>query len=99
MLPEAAVSSDFIVGFSGETDARFPTNDQACRTLSIQEQLHFSVQRAAGHQGGENLPDDIPREVKIQRNNDLLAVQDAIAKGGQFKTDRPERRSSGRRPE
>ena len=51
ILPEATVSSDFIVGFSGETEADFQKIRRACGTLSVQEQLYLSVQRATGHEG------------------------------------------------
>ena len=33
-----------------------------------------------GTKAAGNLPDDIPREVKVRRNNELLAVQDRIAR-------------------
>ena len=51
ILPEAAVSSDFIVGFCGETEDDFQKIGRAGRALPVQEQFHLSVQRSPGHQG------------------------------------------------
>jgi tRNA-2-methylthio-N6-dimethylallyladenosine synthase len=80
VLPEAAVSSDFIVGFSGETDQDFQETVSLVEHCRFKNSFIFQYSVRPGTKAAENLPDDIPREVKIQRNNELLAVQDAIAK-------------------
>lgn len=80
VLPEAAVSSDFIVGFSGETDEDFQKTIELVERCRFKNSFIFQYSVRPGTRASENLPDDIPREIKIQRNNDLLAVQDAIAK-------------------
>ena len=46
----------------------------------LQEQLHLQVQPAARHQGATTcIADDVPEEVKKRRNNDLLAIQNAVS--------------------
>ncbi len=85
ILPEAAVSSDFIVGFSGETDDDFQQTIELVQRCRFKNSFIFQYSVRPGTKAAENLPDDIPREVKIQRNNDLLAVQDAIAKEDNLK--------------
>ena len=43
-VPGVAVSSDFIVGFCGETEESFERHRQPGRAGSVQEQLHLQVQ-------------------------------------------------------
>ena len=50
-VPDAAVSSDFIVGFCGETEASFQKSVRPGRAVPVQEQLHLQVQPQARHQG------------------------------------------------
>jgi tRNA-2-methylthio-N6-dimethylallyladenosine synthase len=80
VLPEAAVSSDFIVGFSGETEQDFQKSVRLVERCRFKNSFIFQYSVRGGTKAAERLPDDIPREVKVRRNNELLAVQDAIAK-------------------
>jgi tRNA-2-methylthio-N6-dimethylallyladenosine synthase len=80
ILPEATVSSDFIVGFSGETDEDFQKSVRLVEHCRFKNSFIFQYSVRPGTKAAERLPDDIPREVKARRNNELLAVQDAIAK-------------------
>jgi tRNA-2-methylthio-N6-dimethylallyladenosine synthase len=80
ILPEAAVSSDFIVGFSGETEQDFQKSVRLVERCRFKNSFIFQYSVRRGTKAAERLPDDIPREVKVRRNNELLAVQDAIAK-------------------
>ncbi|MFK8114779.1 MAG: tRNA (N6-isopentenyl adenosine(37)-C2)-methylthiotransferase MiaB [Rubripirellula sp.] len=80
ILPEASVSSDFIVGFSGETEEDFQQTIQIVERCRFKNSFIFQYSERPGTKAANRLPDDIPREIKIRRNNDLLAVQDAISK-------------------
>ncbi|MDE0865750.1 MAG: tRNA (N6-isopentenyl adenosine(37)-C2)-methylthiotransferase MiaB [Rubripirellula sp.] len=80
ILPEAAVSSDFIVGFSGETEEDFQKTIRLVERCRFKNSFIFQYSLRPGTKAADRLPDDVPREVKIRRNNDLLAVQDAISK-------------------
>ena len=50
-IPGAAVTSDFIVGFCGETDEDFQQTVRPGPRVAVQEQLHLQVQRTPRHQG------------------------------------------------
>jgi len=72
-----AISSDFIVGLCGETEASFEKTASWCGG-ALQEQLYLQYSPAR-HQGRRAVPDDVPEEVKKRRNNDLLALQNAVS--------------------
>jgi tRNA-2-methylthio-N6-dimethylallyladenosine synthase len=78
-LPQAAVSSDFIVGFCGETDDDFEKTIELVRECRFKNSFIFKYSERPGTKGAELFADDVPAEVKQRRNNDLLAVQNAIS--------------------
>ncbi|MEM9586636.1 MAG: tRNA (N6-isopentenyl adenosine(37)-C2)-methylthiotransferase MiaB [Planctomycetota bacterium] len=80
ILPEAAVSSDFIVGFCGETEEDFQKSIRLVERCRFKNSFIFQYSVRGGTIASQRLEDDIPRDVKARRNNELLAVQDAIAK-------------------
>ncbi len=78
-IPGYAVSSDFIVGFSGETDEDFRQTLDLVEECRFKNSFIFKYSVRPGTKGAEQLPDDIPDEVKKQRNQELLAVQNRIS--------------------
>jgi len=85
ILPEATISSDFIVGFCGETEEDFQKSVRLIERCRFKNSFIFQYSERSGTKAAERLPDDIPREVKSRRNNELLAVQDTIAKEDNLK--------------
>ncbi|MEC7566015.1 MAG: tRNA (N6-isopentenyl adenosine(37)-C2)-methylthiotransferase MiaB [Planctomycetota bacterium] len=79
ILPTAAVSSDFIVGFCGETDAEFQTSVDAIEEFRFKNSFIFKYSERAGTKAEEILIDDVPYDVKQARNNELLEVQNKIS--------------------
>jgi tRNA-2-methylthio-N6-dimethylallyladenosine synthase len=80
LLPEAAVSSDFIVGFSGETEEDFEKSVALVERCRFKNSFIFQYSVRPGTKAADRLPDDVPREVKTERNHRLLEVQNRIAK-------------------
>jgi tRNA-2-methylthio-N6-dimethylallyladenosine synthase len=78
-LPEAAVTSDFIVGFCGETDEDFQMSCDMVRQQRFKNSFIFKYSERPGTKGAELFPDDVSEEVKRQRNNELLSMQNAIS--------------------
>jgi tRNA-2-methylthio-N6-dimethylallyladenosine synthase len=79
ILPGAAVSSDFIVGFCGETEEEFQMTVDMVRRCRFKNSFIFQYSVRPGTKGAELYADDIPAEVKHQRNLDLLEVQNHIS--------------------
>ncbi len=78
-LPEAAVTSDFIVGFSGETEEDFEQSCGLVRECRFKNSFIFKYSVRPGTKGAELYADDVPEDVKRRRNNQLLAIQNQIA--------------------
>ena len=76
--PDLTLSSDFIVGFPGETDEDF------AKLLKMVEELHFDnsfcfIFSARPGTPAANLSDDTPYEVKLKRLQTLLALVESQA--------------------
>lgn len=80
ILPDAAVSSDFIVGFCGETDEDFEKSVALVERCRFKNSFIFQYSVRPGTKASERLEDDVPREIKAERNHRLLEVQNRIAK-------------------
>ena len=74
-VPGVAISSDFIVGFCGETEESFRRTVELVRLARFKNSFIFKYSERPGTKAAQRYPDDIPEEVKKRRNNDLLAVQ------------------------
>jgi tRNA-2-methylthio-N6-dimethylallyladenosine synthase len=78
-VPGVAISSDFIVGFCGETEEAFQRSCDLVRTAGFKNSFIFKYSPRPGTRGAELYADDVPEEVKKRRNNDLLAIQNAVS--------------------
>ena len=79
VLPGAAITSDFIVGFCGETEVEFQETVELVRDARFKNSFIFKYSARPGTKAADLYVDDIPEAVKRRRNNDLLAVQNAIS--------------------
>jgi tRNA-2-methylthio-N6-dimethylallyladenosine synthase len=78
-IPDAAVTSDFIVGFCGETEADFEATAEVVRESRFKNSFIFKYSPRPGTKADELFADDVPEEVKRRRNNELLALQNEIS--------------------
>jgi tRNA-2-methylthio-N6-dimethylallyladenosine synthase len=78
-VPGVAISSDFIVGFCGETEESFQRSCDLVRESRFKNSFIFKYSPRPGTKADELFPDDVPEEIKKRRNNDLLAIQNAIS--------------------
>jgi len=72
--PGISLSSDFIVGFPGETDRDFAQTMDLIAEVGFDQSFSFIYSRRPGTPAAA-LPDDVPREVKSQR---LAVLQQRI---------------------
>jgi tRNA-2-methylthio-N6-dimethylallyladenosine synthase len=78
-VPDVAISSDFIVGFCGETEESFARSCELVRTAGFKNSFIFKYSARPGTKADELFADDVAEEVKKRRNNDLLAIQAKVS--------------------
>jgi tRNA-2-methylthio-N6-dimethylallyladenosine synthase len=76
--PGITVSSDFIVGFPGETEEDFQRTLDLIDAVGFDQSYSFVYSRRPGTPAAE-LPDDVPEELKRERLHRLQARIDASA--------------------
>ncbi len=76
---KAAISSDFIVGFCGETDQEYQLTVDLVKECRFKNSFIFKYSERPGTKASDQLPDDIPFEVKRERNRHLLGIQNEIS--------------------
>ena len=81
-IPHAAVTSDFIVGFCGETDAEFGLTLDLVKTLQFKNSFIFKYSPRPGTKAFDRQPDDVPEAVKKERNRLLLDAQAEVSLTG-----------------
>jgi tRNA-2-methylthio-N6-dimethylallyladenosine synthase len=77
--PDIAISSDFIIGFPGETETDFEATLALIRSVGFDHSFSFIYSRRPGTPAAD-LPDDVPQEVKKQR---LQILQNLLVFQGQ----------------
>ncbi|HEV3085380.1 MAG TPA: tRNA (N6-isopentenyl adenosine(37)-C2)-methylthiotransferase MiaB [Gemmataceae bacterium] len=78
-VPGVAISSDFIVGFCGESETSFARSCDLVATAGFKNSFIFKYSPRPGTKGDELYADDVPEEVKKRRNNELLAIQNKVS--------------------
>jgi tRNA-2-methylthio-N6-dimethylallyladenosine synthase len=79
IVPAAAVTSDFIVGFCGETEDDYQQTVELVRESRFKNSFIFKYSPRPGTKAPDLFADDVPEETKRRRNNELLAIQNAIS--------------------
>jgi len=79
MRPDISLSSDFIIGFPGETDADFDKTMQLVTDLDFDASFSFIYSKRPGTPAAD-LADETAHEVKLARLQKLQAVIDANQK-------------------
>jgi tRNA-2-methylthio-N6-dimethylallyladenosine synthase len=77
-IPDAAISTDIIVGFPGETDADFEATLDVVRAARFANAFTFQYSPRPGTPAAE-LPDQLPKAVVQERYDRLIAVQEEIS--------------------
>lgn len=77
-MPDIAITTDFLVGFCGESEADFEATCRAQIELRFDNAFMFAYSERKGTLAARKLPDDVPAEVKQRRLAHIIEVQRQI---------------------
>ncbi|MEV4649311.1 tRNA (N6-isopentenyl adenosine(37)-C2)-methylthiotransferase MiaB [Saccharopolyspora sp. NPDC049357] len=77
-MPEAAITTDIIVGFPGETEEDFEATMEVVRRARFSSAFTFQYSKRPGTPAAD-MPDQLPKEVVQQRYDRLVALQNEIS--------------------
>ncbi len=77
-LPDAAITTDIIAGFPGETDEEYRESCEMCRETGFARIHVFPYSRRPGTAAAA-MPEQVPDRVKTQRNKNLGALSKECA--------------------
>ncbi len=81
LIPDAAITTDIIVGFPGETEADFQGTLDVVRAARFSSAFTFQYSIRAGTPAA-TLPDQVPKAVVQDRYDRLIAVQEEVSWAG-----------------
>jgi tRNA-2-methylthio-N6-dimethylallyladenosine synthase len=77
-MPDAAITTDIIVGFPGETEADFQATLDVVRAARFSSAFTFQYSKRPGTPAA-SLPDQLPKAVVQERFERLIAVQEEVS--------------------
>lgn len=78
LVPEISITTDIIVGFSGETEEDHQATKRALEEIRFDSAFIYKYSLRPGTPAAR-LPDDVPFELKSSRNQELLGIQKEIS--------------------
>ena len=79
MLPDCAITTDIIVGFSGETLENHQDTLSIMREVGYEYAYMFKYSERGGTLASKQYPDDIPDEEKTRRLEEVIALQGELS--------------------
>lgn len=78
-LPDCAVTTDLIAGFSGETEEEHRDTLSLMREVGYEFAYMFKYSERPGTFASKHLPDDVPDEVKSARLQEIIELQNELS--------------------
>lgn len=79
VMPDAGISTDLFTGFHDETEEDFQETLSLMREVGFDSAFMFKYSERPGTFASKHLPDNVPEEVKIDRLNRMIALQNELS--------------------
>lgn len=79
ILPDAGLSTDMFTGFHDETEEDFQQTLSLMREAGFDSAFMFKYSERPGTLASRTMPDNVPEEVKIDRLNRMIALQNELS--------------------
>ena len=78
-MPDCGITTDMFTGFHDETEEDFEETLSLMREVVFDSAFMFKYSERPGTFASKNLPDNVPEEVKIDRLNRMIALQNELS--------------------
>ncbi|MDE6541788.1 MAG: MiaB/RimO family radical SAM methylthiotransferase, partial [Muribaculaceae bacterium] len=78
-MPDCAITTDLFTGFHGESEDDFEQTLELMRTVGFDSAFMFKYSERPGTLAARTMPDNVPEEVKIDRLNRMIALQNELS--------------------
>lgn len=78
-IPDCTITTDMFTGFSGETEDDFEQTLSLMREVGFDGAFMFKYSERPGTLASRSMPDNVPEEVKIDRLNRMIALQNELS--------------------
>lgn len=79
IIPDAGLSSDLFTGFHNESEEDFRQTLSLMREAGFDSAFMFKYSERPGTFASKNLPDNVPEDVKVERLNRMIALQNELS--------------------
>ncbi len=79
-IPDVAIGTDIFSGFPGETEEDHLQSLDLMQKIKFDLAFMFKYSERPGTLAAKKMKDDVPEEVKVQRLNDIIALQNKTTK-------------------
>ena len=78
-MPDCGISTDMFTGFHDETEEDFQETLSLMREVGFDSSFMFKYSERPGTFAAKRLPDNVPEDVKIDRLNRMIALQNELS--------------------
>ncbi|MCC8114223.1 MAG: tRNA (N6-isopentenyl adenosine(37)-C2)-methylthiotransferase MiaB [Bacteroidales bacterium] len=78
-IPDCGISTDLFTGFHDETEEDFQETLSLMREVGFDSAFMFKYSERPGTLAARQMPDNVPEEVKIERLNRMIALQNQLS--------------------
>ena len=79
VMPDCGISTDMFTGFHDETEEDFQETLSLMREVEFDSSFMFKYSERPGTVAAKRLPDNVPEDVKIDRLNRMIALQNELS--------------------
>lgn len=78
-IPDCAITTDLFTGFHDESEEDFEQSLSLMREVGFDSAFMFKYSERPGTLASRTMPDNVPEEVKIERLNRMIALQNELS--------------------
>ena len=79
-IPDCGITTDLFTGFHDETEEDFVQTLSLMREVGFDSSFMFKYSERPGTLASKAMPDNVPEEVKIERLNRMIALQNELSR-------------------